>query len=178
MPQSDTVSPDRQTIRTLLRYAIIMAFFGLLIGVSFQESSKKLPFSEAPAGIHLESVIHLALVHGHVFMLGVLMPLAMAGALVLARKVGGSGVSLLGQRFLTRGYLSFATLSLVLQLYKGYHVLLMARAGERDFAVIDAAYMGGSHLLRYGVYAVVHTGMAVTLGVFLVMLWRSLKDRS
>lgn len=177
MPQSDTVSPDRQTIRTLLRYAIIMAFVGLLIGVSFQESSKKLPFSEAPAGIHLESVIHLALVHGHVFMLGVLMPLAMAGALVMARKIGGSGVSTLGKRFLTRGYLPFAALSLVLQLYKGYHVLLMTRAGERDFAVIDAAYMGGSHLLRYGVYAVVHTGMAVTLGVFLVLLWRSLKVR-
>ncbi len=50
----------------------------------------------------------------------------------------------------------------------------MARAGERDFAVMDDAFMGGIHTLRYGIYAVVHSGLAITLGVFLVALWRSL----
>jgi len=120
-----------------------MVIVGLLVGVSFQESSKKLPFSDAPAGVHLESIIQLALVHGHVFTMGVLLPLAAA--------------------------------SLALHLYKGYHVLLMARAGERDLAVIDAAFMGGSHLARLGIYALVHAGMGVTLGVFVVLLWRSLK---
>ncbi len=168
----------QRAIRTLIRYAVVMAIVGLLIGVSYQESSKKLPFSEAPAGVHLESVIHLALVHGHVFTLGVLLPLAMAGALVLARKVGGREVSPRGLAWLTRGYLPFAAASLALQLYKGYHVLLMARAGERDFALIDAAFMGGSHVVRYGVYAVVHVGMGVSLGVFLVLLWRSLRGEA
>jgi hypothetical protein len=37
--------------------------------------------------------------------------------------------------------------------------------------------MGGSHVLRYGIYAVVHTVMGVSLGVFLVLLWRSLGGR-
>lgn len=167
----------RRTLRTVIRYAIVMAFVGLLVGLSFQESAKKLPFDAAPAGIHLESVIQLALVHGHVFVTAVLMPLALIGALLMARGAGGREVSVRGQTWLIRGYLPFVSASLVLHLYKGYHILLMARAGERDFAVIDDAFMGGLHLVRYGVYGLVHTGMAVTLGVFLVLLWRSLPAR-
>jgi hypothetical protein len=169
---------ERATVRSLIRYAVVMAIVGLLVGVSYQESAKKLPFSEIDGGQHLEAVIHLALVHGHVFTLGVLLPLAMAGALVLARKAGGAEVPAWAQRTLTRGYLPFAAASLVLQLYKGYHFLLMARAGERDFAVMDDAFMGGIHALRYGIYAVVHSGMGITLGVFLVVLWRSLGSKN
>ena len=169
---------ERSTVRILIRYAIIMAIVGLLIGISFQESAKKLPFSDITGGQHLEAVIHLALVHGHVFTIGVLLPLAMAGALIMARKAGGAEVSGWAQRALTRGYLPFAVASLVLQFYKGYHFLLMARAGERDFAVMDEAFMGGSHAVRYGIYAVVHSGLGITLGVFLVALWRSLGRRA
>lgn len=167
----------RSAVRILLRYAIIMAFFGLLVGIAFQESAKKLPFSAAPAGIHIEAILQLALVHGHVFTLGVLLPLGLATALVLARRVGGRDLGPRALAFLLRGYLPFAAASLLLQLYKGYHFLLAARAGERDFAVIDEAFLGGSHVVRYAVYAVVHTGMGVTLGAFLVALWRSLGKR-
>jgi hypothetical protein len=174
MSHDDIPASYRLTIRTLLRYSIVMAFVGLLVGVAFQESAKKLPFDVAPAGIHIESILQLALVHGHVFTIGVLLPLAMAGALLLARHAGGDAVGSRGLAWLIRGYLPFAASSLALHLYKGYHFLLLTRAGERDFAVIDAAFMGGSHLLRYVVYGVIHTGMGVTLGVFLVALWRSL----
>ena len=82
----NTALPDgyAATMRTLIRYAIVMAFVGLLVGVAFQESAKKLPFSEAGAGLHLEAMLPLALVHGHVFTLGVLFPLALAGALAMA----------------------------------------------------------------------------------------------
>jgi len=168
---------DRSTVRTLIRYSIVMAIVGILIGIAYQESAKKLPYEAMPGGQHLEAVIHLALVHGHFFTLGVLLPLALAGALVLAGKAGGAEVPRWAQRTLTRGYLTFAALSLALQLYKGYHFLLMARGGERDFAVIDEAFMGGVHAVRYVVYAVVHTGLGVTLGAFLVALWRSLGRR-
>ena len=73
MPQGQLSATYEATIRTILRYSIVLSFVALLTGISFQESAKKLPFSVAPAGIHLESVIQLALVHGHVFMLGVLL---------------------------------------------------------------------------------------------------------
>ncbi len=167
-------STARSTVRTLIRFAVAMAIFGLLVGISYQESAKKLPYGALPAGPHLEAVIHLSLVHGHAFTLGMLLPLALAGALVLGPKAGGREVPAWAQRVLTRGTLPFAAAALVLQLIKGYHFLLMARAGERDFAVIDHAFLGGSHILRYALYGVIHTGLGLTLGIFLVMLWRSL----
>ena len=55
----------RGALRTLLRYAIVMAVAGLLTGLSFQESAKKLPLAKDGAGLHLEATIGLALVHGH-----------------------------------------------------------------------------------------------------------------
>lgn len=169
---------ENRTIRILIRYAIVLAILALLVGIAYQESAKKLTFEMMPGGPHLEALIHLALVHGHFFTVGVLLPLALAGAMVLGRKTGGREVAVWAQKTLTLGYLPFAAAALALQLYKGYHFLLMARAGERDFAVIDAAFMGGNHALRYGIYGLVHSVMGIALGVFLVALWRSLKSSS
>ncbi|HPF70135.1 MAG TPA: hypothetical protein PLQ13_05640 [Candidatus Krumholzibacteria bacterium] len=167
----------RRTLFALLRYAIAMAFFGLLVGIAFQESATKLPFAKAGAGLHIESIFSLSLVHGHVFMMGVVMPLVLGGALLMAHKAGGREVGPVGLAWLVRGYLPFATLSVLLQLVKGYHVLLAVRGGQTDLAVVDAAFLGGSHALRAAVYGIAHTGMAVALGVFLVALWKSLRPR-
>ena len=168
----------RRAIRLLIRYAIVLAIVGLLVGISYQESTKKLPYEDAAAGVRIESVYRLAMTHGHIFTMGVFLPLALAGALVLARKTGSRELGPGALRWLLWGYLPFAAASIALQLYKGYHFLLQVRAHERDFAVIDAAVMGGSHVLRYGVWAVAHVGMGVSLGVFLVLLWRSLGRRA
>ncbi len=164
-------------LRAVLRYAIVMAFVGLLLGISFQESAKKLPFAKAPAGLHVEAILPLALVHGHVFVMTVLVPLAMAGALLIALRVGGAPVSQRSLRWLTHGYLLCAAASVALLLVKGYHFLLAVRGGQTDFAVIDGAFLGGHGVMRYAVYALVHSGMGVALGVFLVALWRSLGRR-
>lgn len=164
-------------LRTLLRFAAASAIFGLLCGVLFQESAKRLDHAEAPAGLHLEAVLALALVHGHVLVSATLIPLAMAGALLLARRAGAAELSARSLRWLTRGYLPCVSLAVLLMLYKGYHVLLSVRFGERDLEAIDAAYFGGLRALRHGVYGVVHVGMALGLGVFSVALWRSLDSR-
>ena len=164
-------------LRGIIRFAIVMAFVGLLVGISFQESAKKLPFAKAPAGLHVEAILPLALVHGHVFVMTVVMPLVMAGALLMALRAGGTPVSRRSLRWLVCGYQSFAAAAVVLMLVKGYHVLLAVRRGQTDLAVVDDAFLGGHGALRYAVYAVVHAGMGVTLGVFLVALWRSLKPR-
>ena len=180
MTTTDHRLPDhhRSALRTLLRYSVVMAIVGLLIGVAYQESAKKLHHGDLPAGVYLEAVQPLALVHGHVFLLGVLLPLAMAGALVLAPKAGGAPVGPRATAWLTRGYLGFAAAALVLQLMKGYHILLAVRGGDTDLAAVHAAFLGGATAVRYGTYGVVHTGMAVTLGVFLVALWRSLSAKN
>jgi len=165
----------RAATRTLLRYSVVMTLVALLAGVLFQESSKKLEYAQAAPGLRLEAVLSLALVHGHVFVTGVLIPLAMAGALFLALGSGGAALSPLPLKWLTRGYLPFVALTLGLMLYKGYHVLLSVRSGARDLDLVDASYFGGLSWLRHGVYGAAHIGMAVSLGVFVIALWRSLR---
>ncbi len=115
--------------------------------------------------------------HGHVFVIAVLIPLALAGAVLMARKVGGSDLTAGGLRWLTRGYLPFAAMALLLQFYKGVHFVYSARGGEDDYHRIGASLFGGSAALRHGLYGVIHVGMALSLGVFLVFLMRSLKRR-
>jgi len=163
------------TIRVTLRYAIVMALSGALSGVAFQESSKQLDFAGAPPGLHLEAVLGLALVHGHVLVSAVLLPIAMVGALLLAHRVGGRPLGRRPLLCLTRGYLSAVTATLALMLYKGYHVLVLARMGERDLDAIHDRFFAGLTSLRMGVYGSCHAVMAVVLGAFLVGLWRSLK---
>jgi hypothetical protein len=168
--------PDhyRSTVRSTLRFALLMVLFALITGVLFQESSKKLDYGKAAPGLHLEAVLHLALVHGHAFLVTVLLPIAMAGALLLARKAGGGEVSPRATAFLVRGYLPFGTAAVALMLYKGYAVLLAVRGGNTDLGDVYAGLFGGVKAIRYSVYGVVHIGMAVTLGWFCVALWRSL----
>lgn len=161
------------TTRTLLRYAVVMLFVGLLAGVAFQESSKKLDYADVAPGVRLEAILSLALVHGHMLVTAVIFPLVLAGALDLARRAGGAELSLGAQRWLTRGYLPSVTLTVALMLYKGYHTLLAVRFGERDFDAIDAAFFGGVLPLRHAVYGLVHVAMAVSLVAFGVALWRS-----
>lgn len=167
----------RAATRTLLRYSIVMTLVALLSGVLFQESSKKLDYAEAAPGLRLEAVLSLALVHGHMFVTGVLIPLAMAGALFLGLKAGGAVMSPRPLKWLTRGYLPFVAVTMLLMLYKGYHILLSVRFGARDLDLVDANYFGGVTWLRHGVYGVAHIGMALSLGVFVIALWRSLRTR-
>lgn len=168
----------KSSLRSLLRFAAAMALFGLLCGVLFQESSKQLKHAEAPGGLRMEAVQSLALVHGHVLVSATLLPIAMAAALLLARRAGGAELSPRALSWLTRGYLPCVTLAVLLMLYKGYHVLLSVRFGATDLDAVDARFFGGITALRHGVYGVVHVGMALGLGVFCVALWRSLGSRN
>ncbi len=164
----------RDAARVLIRFAIVMAIVGLLSGVLYQESQKKLAFDAVGRGARLHGTLHLALVHGHILVLGTILPIAMAGLMLLGLKIGGAPLATRTVKWLTRGFLPFAALTTVLMLYKGYHFLLQMRGGVTDLAAIDAAYFGGVTAARYAVYGVVHTAMAVSLGVFLVGVWRSL----
>jgi hypothetical protein len=164
----------RNAARSLLKFAIVMAILGLLSGVASQESSKKLGMDDP--GFRIQATIHLALVHGHMLLLGTILPLVLAGMMFLARHVGGRDLGPRTIRSLTLGYLPLASGTVALMLYKGYHFLLAARAGERSLAAIDASFFGGATIVRHSVYGLFHTGMAIALAVFLVGIWRSLKE--
>lgn len=170
-------APHSAAIRVLVRYAVVMTIVGLLAGVAFQESSKKLDYAAIGAGARLEAVLSLALVHGHILLMGAVLPLCLAGAAFLSRKAGGGELARGSWRWLTHVYVPCSAASVLLMLYKGYHVLLSVRFGARDFDAIDAAFFGGNLALRHGVYAIAHVGMALGLGVFAIALWRSVNRR-
>jgi hypothetical protein len=166
----------RDATRVILKFAIVMAILGLLLGVAYQESVKKLEHGDVDPGFRLQVTIHLALVHGHVLLIGTILPLVLVGMLFLARKAGGTPVSSKSVRWLTRGYLPFSAATFALMLYKGYHFLLAARAGGRSVAEADASFFGGSAMIRHSVYGLFHAGMGIAMIVFLVAVWRSLRD--
>jgi len=174
MPLSDDI---RTFHRTLLRFALVMLAVGLLSGISFQESTKKLP-TALEAGLHLATRLDLALVHGHAFVLGVLLPLALSWMTYLGGVLGAPALSGRTLRWTRWLVLPGIAVSVLLMLLKGYHLVLGVRAGSMDPQALHAAFLGGKGLLRILVYAIPHTAMGVGIGLFTVAFWRSLNQRS
>ncbi len=165
-------------IRRLLRYALFMLVIGLLSGIAFQESVKRIDRTPSPNGLsYWDAALRLALVHGHILVTAVLFPIAMASVLHLARAYGGAEVSRRALKWAVNTYLPFVTLTVGLMLYKGYHVLLAVRAGATDMAQIDADFFGGGRAMRHAVYGLSHGGMALGLCLFAWCVWRSLKGK-
>lgn len=166
-----------RTTHIVIKYCVVMIFVALLFGIAYQESAKKIDFTKVSPGLHIEATIHLALVHGHIFVSTVLVPLAMLGAMFMSLKAGGTELSSRMTRWLTRGYLPFVTFTVILMMYKGYHFLLRVRFGETDLDTVNDMMYGGITGLRHAVYGLAHVGMAVSLCVFVIGLWRSLKKQ-
>ena len=153
-----------------------MLLVGLLSGIAFQESAKRVDRTAIPGGLgYWDTTLHLALVHGHMIVIGVLLPVAMAGMLHLARAHGGAAIGPRALRLVIYTYLPFATVTLGLMLYKGYHILLAVRGGATDLALIDATLFAGGKALRHGLYGISHVGLSLGLCVFIWCLWRSLR---
>lgn len=164
----------RKLYLTFLRFSCWMVFFGLIAGILFQESTRKVPLGQFPPGIHWESVYHLALLHGHVFLIGVLVPVAVMAMLHFGLLLKGGVVS---QKVLKWGsllYLAGTGLTVLLMLYKGYHYVISVRMGELDFAAIEHGFFAGQHLLRQVVYGLAHTAMSAGLITLTVGILRSL----
>ena len=163
----------RRFFRTQLRFALVMIAVALLTGILFQESGKKVHITEAvPVGAHLEYVLGLALVHGHTFMVGVLLPLALTWMLQLALSLGFPPVSPLALRATNALYLPGALAVVVLMLVKSYHFVLGVRHGQTDFNLLNQSFLGANHALRGAVYGLSHAVMAAGLAVFAISLWR------
>jgi len=163
--------------RLYLRFSIVMLVVALLMGIMFQESAKKAPVSAAlPAGAHLESIINLALVHGHTFLIGVLIPLAVTWMLYLGLSLGFRPLSEKTLKLGTALYLPGSVAAVILMLYKGYHFLLGVRGGQMDFTVLNESLFMGNHILRAAAYGLTHTAMAVGLGIIVFSLWGSMSQ--
>lgn len=169
----------RPFYRLYLRFSVVMMIAALLMGILFQESSKKAPITEAlPAGPHLESIFSLALVHGHTFIIGALVPLAVTWMLYLGLQLGYRPLSEKSLNWGSRLYLPGAVMAVVLMLYKGYHYLLGVRSGQLDFEVLNQTFFFGSHALRAATYGLTHTAMAVGLFILILSFWKSMNQKA
>ena len=166
----------RRTFPIYLRFAIVMIFVGLLTGILFQESAKKTPVSDIlPPGLHLETVLHLALLHGHSFLIGVLIPLAITWMLSLGIWLGYPPIGDKSLKVGTWLYLPSAVVVILLMIYKGYHFQLGVRSGILNFQELNASLFMGNHALRAAIYGLAHSAMAVGLGTIAVSFWRTIK---
>lgn len=167
--------PYRRFYRIHLRFALVMLLFGFLAGISFQESTHKLPISATvPAGVHLEAILSLALVHGHAILIGALLPLAAIWALHTGLLLEAAPLSARSLKWTTLFYISGSVVSVLLMLWKGYHLVLGVRGGALDLGALNQSFFFGNHALRAALYGASHTAMAVGLGILGVCLWRSL----
>lgn len=158
-----------------IRFSVIMMILGLLIGITFQESAKKAPISALlPPGVHLEAVLELALTHGHIFIIGALVPLALTWMLWLTLSLGFQPVPERNLRLGTMFYLPGASGAVLLMLYKGYHYLLGVRGGELDFKTLHDTFFFGNLALRAAAYGLSHSALAIGLIMITVGIWKSL----
>jgi hypothetical protein len=158
------------------RFSIVMMIVGLLAGIVYQESSRKAPISAMlPPGMHLESVFDLALSHGHIFLIGALIPLGLSWLLNLGLQLGANPISAKSLKVGSSMYFPAAVGAIALMIYKGYHFLLGVRGGNTDFVALQASFFGGNHALRAAAYGTIHTVMAIGLIVIIVAIWKSLK---
>jgi hypothetical protein len=169
----------RKFYHLYIKFSIVMMIVALLMGITFQESAKKAPVSAVlPAGAHLEAILNLALVHGHVFLIGALLPLALTWLLSLTHSLGHAPVSEKALKVGSALYLPGSVLAVVLMLYKGYHYVLGVRSGQTDFQALQESFFFGNHALRAAAYGLTHTAMAVGLGIIIISVWKTLKTQT
>jgi hypothetical protein len=191
--------PDvyRTPIRRLVRLSVVMTMVGLLFGVWSVEGLRSLrtiggparaltaadrpagktkPVVELPPELMWEATMDVRLAHGHVILIGGVLPLCFAAALVLLHQAGGSTIS--------RGVLeAFFWLYLIggaaatgLIVYKGVALLGYYADPTRvkfDPAEAHALLFGGSRLLKGLAYGLSHTILAGAVGIIAVALWGS-----
>ena len=119
MAERESPYPRHYTtaIRALLRYSLILLVVGLLSGVAYQESVKKISLTHAPDGLrYWDATLRIALVHGHLIVTGFLIPVAMAGMLHMARAHGGGEVSRRALGWAVGTYLPFVRVTVGLML--------------------------------------------------------------
>jgi hypothetical protein len=170
--------PDyyKATVNTLLRFALLMLSLGLIAGIIYAESAKKVAMGAFDPLVVFQANYNLSLLHGHTLMFGVFIPLSVLALLVTpvlllgTKPVGAGALS-----WFKKLYIPGALASVALLLYKAYAVQFMVRGGSSDFANIDHLLFQGNHTLRTIMYAVPHTAYGVALFIVVIAIYRSLK---
>ncbi len=163
-------------ISLMVRYLLIMALAGLAVGVVYREFSKAYL-----SGFSLEDQIvvsyYLSLSHGHVFFVGVLLPVALLAVtyvMLQAGKIPESRACALKKPFTI--FVIGSLLMIGLLIYKGlgivYAYSLNPGAG---LTAADQTLFLGSKVLRESLYGIAHLLMGIGLTWYAVSLMRNAK---
>lgn len=166
----------RQSFVLTIRFALIMLNVGLAFGVLYRESTRKLATLE-PA-YNWAATEHLALVHGHSFVLGVFIPLSVLIIIYFVHVLGGRELRPIPLIIHLKMYIFGAASAVALLVYKGYHFALSFRSGVLDVHQIEQSLFGGCQPIRIALYAGSHVLMGMGLLALAISLWSSLKTVS
>jgi hypothetical protein len=165
--------------KKVLTFAGAMILMGLLAGILYAESGKKLSLAGGvDPNLVFQGNYYLSLIHGHFLLMGAVLPVTVLLMLWLSRLVFGQTLkpSTLGWGFFL--YCSNALVSVLLLVYKAYATQLAIRGGNLDLALVDHALFGANHLLRTLVYAIPHTLMGAGLLMLLVGFFKASKTQN
>jgi hypothetical protein len=189
--------PDhyRTALRDLIRLSMLGIAAALLLGVWWTTLRKNLHFSpdangeaqpvevahpktvekgvELPPGMVFEAGLDLKLSHGHVALLGGLVPMGFAAALYLSFVCGGSEIRKKTLDVAFWLYAVGAGGALALMVYKGYAQFEAVLGGQFDLSAIDRGLFNGSRAIRGACYGISHTILAVGAFIYIVVLFRS-----
>lgn len=137
----------KSLLKLMGSYAAVMTVAALAIGVLYREVSKAylagVPLSDA-----ITASYYLSVAHGHTFMVGVLIPAALATLTYVAVKLGGE-LSPKSARRAFAVYVIGSLMMLALLIYKGLGIVVTY--GSNPAAGLDVANNAlflGSHALR------------------------------
>ncbi len=164
----------RRFFRAMLRFALIMLVAGGITGLVYQEMTKSLTYMVLDPGLRIEGLQRLAVLHGHSFLIGAVMPIVWLAMLYFSLLLGAPPIGPRGLRWIFWTYVPSAATVVMLIFYKGTHFVIELRGGSRDFSAINAGVFGGNKLLRGLAYGGSHSVATVALGVFAVCVWRTL----
>ncbi len=148
---SNTYPPlARKLFSTIIRFAAIMSILALVIGLVYREVSRVM--SNLPAEQQLLYGHNMSLVHGHTFLLGAVIPLAMA-LFVLLTLPNLTEKRLKNFNIRFTAYMIAACVALALMLYKGLAFILGA---GQPLEALDASLFFGSPVLRGILFGLSH----------------------
>ena len=180
----------RSTVRRLVRVACVLLFVGLSVGLystdvlrsyRYGPAPRLIPEAErvgrarveVPPELLWEATMDLRLSHGHIILIGGVLPLCIAAALVITHAAGASTIGKGTLEAFFWMYSAGATVAMGLILYKGIHYAEHVRAGDFDFIGIQQSLFGGSKALKGAAYGLSHTVLAISVGIIGVALWKS-----
>lgn len=140
----------KQLFANQIRFAAIMSILALLMGLIFREVSRLM------SGLTFEQQLsyghNMSLVHGHTFLLGTAIPLAMAVFILLTLpNLTEKRLKNFNMRF--KAYMIAACVALALMAYKGLAFIIGA---GQPMETLDASLFFGSPLLRGILFGLSH----------------------